>query len=94
MQASLKRSACWRPGAALAFAVFILDQVSKWWIVGHVMRPPRVIEVLPVDGEAARRYDARPGTVYLLRPDQHVCWRGDALPENPGGLLDIVTGRD
>lgn len=26
---------------------------------------------------AAQRYDARPGTVYLLRPDQHVCarWR-------------------
>ena len=29
------------------------------------------------DGLAAKRYDARPGTVYLLRPDQHVCsrWR-------------------
>ena len=26
---------------------------------------------------AAQRYDAQPGTVYLLRPDQHVCarWR-------------------
>jgi len=26
---------------------------------------------------AAQRYDARDGTVYLLRPDQHVCarWR-------------------
>jgi 3-(3-hydroxy-phenyl)propionate hydroxylase len=26
---------------------------------------------------AAKRYDAKPGTVYLLRPDQHVCarWR-------------------
>ena len=28
-------------------------------------------------GLARKRYDARPGTVYLLRPDQHVCarWR-------------------
>jgi 3-(3-hydroxy-phenyl)propionate hydroxylase len=32
---------------------------------------------LPASGLAAERYDARPGTVYLLRPDQHVCarWR-------------------
>ncbi|WP_153101824.1 FAD-dependent oxidoreductase [Paraburkholderia hayleyella] len=30
-----------------------------------------------VEGLAALRYDARPGTVYLVRPDQHVCarWR-------------------
>lgn len=32
---------------------------------------------LPATGLAAERYDARPGSVYLLRPDQHVCarWR-------------------
>jgi 3-(3-hydroxy-phenyl)propionate hydroxylase len=38
--------------------------------------PLDVIE-LPARGAAAQRYDARPGTVYLLRPDQHVCarWR-------------------
>ena len=32
---------------------------------------------LPADSIAGQRYDARPGTVYLLRPDAHVCarWR-------------------
>jgi len=30
-----------------------------------------------VEGLAAARYDATPGTFYLIRPDQHVCarWR-------------------
>jgi 3-(3-hydroxy-phenyl)propionate hydroxylase len=30
-----------------------------------------------IDGLVAQRYDARPGTLYLIRPDQHVCarWR-------------------
>jgi 3-(3-hydroxy-phenyl)propionate hydroxylase len=38
--------------------------------------PLQVIE-LPATGTAAERYDAQPGTVVLLRPDQHVCarWR-------------------
>ncbi|MET0733239.1 MAG: FAD-dependent oxidoreductase [Casimicrobiaceae bacterium] len=35
------------------------------------------VHVEDVDGLAASRYDARGGTCYLLRPDQHVCarWR-------------------
>ncbi|SIO68043.1 3-(3-hydroxy-phenyl)propionate hydroxylase [Burkholderia sp. GAS332] len=28
-----------------------------------------------IDGLAAARYDAKPGTFYLIRPDQHVCAR-------------------
>ncbi|MGB3288980.1 MAG: FAD-dependent oxidoreductase [Burkholderiaceae bacterium] len=28
----------------------------------------------------------------LIRPDQHICWRGDTLPEDVDTLLDIVTG--
>jgi 3-(3-hydroxy-phenyl)propionate hydroxylase len=39
--------------------------------------PPVRVVTLPPAGLAAERYDAMPGTVYLLRPDQHVCarWR-------------------
>ena len=29
----------------------------------------------------------------LVRPDQHVCWRGDRAPDDPGAILDIVTAR-
>ena len=30
-----------------------------------------------IDGLVTQRYDARPDTLYLMRPDQHVCarWR-------------------
>jgi 3-(3-hydroxy-phenyl)propionate hydroxylase len=38
---------------------------------------PVNIVIVPCKGLAAKRYDASPGTTYLLRPDQHVCarWR-------------------
>jgi len=29
---------------------------------------------------------------YVVRPDQHIAWRGNSLPENPGMLLDILVG--
>ncbi len=37
----------------------------------------QVLRVAPSDAQAWQRYDAQPGTTYLLRPDQHVCarWR-------------------
>ncbi len=34
-----------------------------------------------VEGLARARYDARPGTAYLIRPDQHVCARWRTLSE-------------
>ncbi len=35
---------------------------------------------VPETAELAwKRYDAKPGTVYLFRPDQHVCWRARRL---------------
>src|SRR5690606_30084576 len=40
---------------------------------------PQVTHLVDVAGHLARRYDARPGTVYLIRPDQHVTARWRAL---------------
>lgn len=31
----------------LIAAWFVLDQVTKWWILEHVMTPPRTIEITP-----------------------------------------------
>ena len=53
------------------------------------------------EGLAAQRYDARPGTVYLIRPDQHVCarWRQvdiagiqQAMSRATGNAQDTHTG--
>ncbi len=38
---------------------------------------------------AAQLYGAR---LLLVRPDQHVAWRGDAPPDDPSALLDRVRG--
>jgi hypothetical protein len=48
------------------------------------------IEVLDLDSEAAR---AVYGFDYLLiRPDLHVAWRGNAMPQAPERLARQVTG--
>jgi 3-(3-hydroxy-phenyl)propionate hydroxylase len=46
-------------------------------------------ELIDSDGLVARRYDGRPGTVYLLRPDQHVAarWRAFDAPAVQAALL-------
>ena len=33
-------------GLAVAAAVIIVDQISKWWILGFVMQPPKVIVIV------------------------------------------------
>ena len=51
----------------------------------HVVR----VEGTGADAElATQRYDAQPGTVYLLRPDQHVCarWRQPTAASLRGAL--------
>ncbi len=43
----------------------------------------------PANARLRQRYEAR---YALIRPDQHVAWRGDAIPEDCDALLAQVTG--
>lgn len=70
-------------GAATRFTALVFgDGAEAERSVAALARADVALHIVRVPpgstGElAARRYDARPGTVYLLRPDQHVCarWR-------------------
>jgi 2-polyprenyl-6-methoxyphenol hydroxylase-like FAD-dependent oxidoreductase len=48
------------------------------------------LAVLDIDAaDAAHRYDHK---LVLSRPDQHVAWRGNAIPDDPLALIDRVRG--
>ena len=39
--------------------------------------------------EAQGLYDRK---LVLARPDQHIGWRGDAIPQDPVALIDLIRG--
>jgi hypothetical protein len=41
------------------------------------------------DSEAASIYDA---SLVLVRPDGHVAWRGNSIPNNPVEVIDRIRG--
>ena len=49
--------------------------------------PLKVIDVMPAEAGPAYRHK-----LVLVRPDQHVAWRGDAEPKAPDDLIDMVRG--
>ncbi|MCB9551573.1 MAG: FAD-dependent monooxygenase [Myxococcales bacterium] len=48
------------------------------------------LTVVTLDRDDARALYAAP--LVLIRPDQHVAWRGDAAPDDPVQLIDTVRG--
>jgi hypothetical protein len=53
------------------------------------LRRAMPLTVLDVEPAACGLYGHR---LVLSRPDQHVAWRGDALPSDPLALIDRVRG--
>ena len=67
--------------------------------VGAVSALPLVVgrDLIDPEGLLAERYDARPGTVYLIRPDQHVAarWRRfDAAVAQAALRRALAAGRE
>lgn len=63
--------------AGQGFSALVFDgDASVVTAAAQGLVPVDIVE-LRAEGVLAERYDAKPGTVYLLRPDQHVCarWR-------------------
>ncbi|WP_025139436.1 FAD-dependent oxidoreductase [Achromobacter sp. DH1f] len=56
--------------------------------------PADLAQVVDSEGLLAQRYDARPGTAYLIRPDQHISarWRAFA-PDAVASAIQRATGR-
>jgi 3-(3-hydroxy-phenyl)propionate hydroxylase len=54
---------------------------------------PGVRAITPVSAMLSERYDARPGTAYLFRPDQHVCarWRGFDLIQTRAAIARATS---
>ena len=51
--------------------------------------PFTVLDVQPDDNDLPAIYREK---LVLSRPDQHVAWRGDALPPDPERLIDLIRG--
>jgi hypothetical protein len=49
--------------------------------------PLDLLDVSPRDTRTPYRH-----ALLLNRPDFHVAWRGDAVPADPGGLIDLIRG--
>jgi 2-polyprenyl-6-methoxyphenol hydroxylase-like FAD-dependent oxidoreductase len=66
-------------------AVDVSDLMSE---AARARVPIKLLDV--TRGEGAGVYDR---SLVLARPDQHVAWRGNRAPENPQGLVELISGR-
>ena len=65
------------------------DDISEFEAAFRAIGAP--LKALQLDEPHMRKlYDK---SMFLLRPDMHIAWRGDKAPANLGKLVDRVTGR-
>ncbi len=91
---------CRTPHVGLGDGRSLYDAMGPWFTV---LRFDRSVAVERLVGAAAKRgvpmvvldVEAQPPYAHKLvlsRPDQHVAWRGNALPDDAGALIDLIRG--
>lgn len=75
----------------LYFTLVALVDVDSAPLLAAASRLGIPLEVLKLGRTDLRKIYER--DLLLVRPDQHVAWRGDALPPDLTGLLQHITGR-
>jgi hypothetical protein len=76
-----------------AFTLLRLDPEIDAAALEAAARERRLpLKVLDVAQPDAAGLDA--GKLVLSRPDQHVAWRGDRVPDDPAAFIDRVTGAE
>jgi hypothetical protein len=57
-----------------------------------VLAKARNVPLVLLDVESENYADSYSHKLLLARPDQHVAWRGDAVPGDAGELIEIIRG--
>ena len=61
---------------------------AQWMQAAERVKLP--LQEVEIASEEILRLYGKP--LVLVRPDGHVCWRGDASPADPARIIDIVRG--
>ncbi|MBK6885312.1 MAG: FAD-dependent monooxygenase [Tetrasphaera sp.] len=77
-----------RFGVGFTLVRFADVDVSALAAAAEVCRVPLTV----VDVRDRRARDLYERDLVLVRPDQHVAWRGDRLPDDPAAVIDRVRG--
>jgi 2-polyprenyl-6-methoxyphenol hydroxylase-like FAD-dependent oxidoreductase len=72
------------------FTLLVLDSIGAEPFVQAAAARGLPLKVVRLPARRAR--DCYQANLVLVRPDQHVAWRGDAAPPDVAGLLDRVRG--
>ena len=74
----------------VGFTLLRFAQVNVGDVVDAARSRGVPLEIVDIDDEHARHLYER--DLVLIRPDQHVAWRGNTLPDRPAELIDQIRG--